>query len=81
MDLETKRLELKEVTWDDLEDIHNLHSFPEVDKYNTLGLPKNIDETKEVIRPIIDDRKAENRKLFFWKVLLKETNEFIGIGA
>lgn len=81
MDLESKRLTLKEITWNDAEDIHKLHSFPEVDEYNTLGLPKNIDETNEVIRPMIDDQKAENRKLYFWKILLTETNEFIGIAG
>jgi ribosomal-protein-alanine N-acetyltransferase len=81
MKLETKRLVLKEVTWDDLEDIHRLHSIPEVDKYNTLGIPKNIEETKEIIRPVIEDQKLEIRKLYLWKVLRKDSSEFIGIAG
>lgn len=81
MNLESKRLKLTEVTWDDLEDIHILQSFPEVDKYNTIGLPKNLKETREAIRPMIEDQESENRKRYFWKILLKETNEFIGIAG
>jgi ribosomal-protein-alanine N-acetyltransferase len=81
MELKTKRLILREITWDDLEDIHRLHSIPEVDKYNTLGIPKNIEETKEVIRPIIEDQKLEIRKLYLWKVLRKDSREFIGIAG
>ena len=42
MELKSKRLKLQEVNWGDITDIHRLHSFPEVDEYNTLGIPKNI---------------------------------------
>jgi RimJ/RimL family protein N-acetyltransferase len=81
MDLESKRLKLKEISWDDIGDIHRLHSFPEVDEYNTLGIPKNIEETRENIRPVIEDQKSKNRKLYFWKITKKESNEFIGIAG
>lgn len=56
MDLESTRLKLIEITWNDLENIHRLHTFPEVDEFNTLGIPKSIEETREVIRPVIEDR-------------------------
>ncbi len=81
MNLESERLKLIDVTWDDVEDIHILHSYQEVDEFNTLGIPKDIDETKEFIRPMIEDRKAEVRKLYFWKILRKVNNEFIGIAG
>lgn len=81
MNLESERLLLKEIVWSDANDIHKLHSFPEVDEYNTLGLPKDINETKELIRPFIDEQKAEKRKLYFWKVVSGETQEFIGIAG
>lgn len=42
MEIESNRLILTEITWDDLENIHVLHSIPEIDEFNTLGLPKNI---------------------------------------
>lgn len=54
MEITTERLLLREITWNDLEDIHRLHSKPEVDEYNTLGLPKNLDETRELMRPDIE---------------------------
>jgi ribosomal-protein-alanine N-acetyltransferase len=81
MDIESKRLILKDVVMGDLENIHKLHSIPEVDEYNTLGIPKDIEETKEVIRPLIEDQKSENRKLYFWKIIIKANYEFIGIAG
>ena len=77
-DLESGRLILKEVTLDDIEYIHRLHSFPEVDKYNTLGIPKTLNETKEVLKPSINDRQNQIRKRIAWSIFLKQTVEFIG---
>lgn len=42
----------------DLNFIHNLHSIAEIDEFNTLGIPKNIEETKSIITNWI----AENKK-------------------
>jgi RimJ/RimL family protein N-acetyltransferase len=81
MELESKRLKLKEVTWKDVEEIHELYSIPEVDEYNTLGIPKNIEETKENIRPIIEAQNSENRKSYFWRIVTKDSDEFIGIAG
>jgi len=81
MNLDSERLKLQEVCWGDLSDIHRLHSFSEVDQYNTLGIPKDIEETKESIRPMIDDQKSKKRKLYFWKIVVKNTDEFIGIAG
>lgn len=54
MKLEYERLLLKEITWYDLENIHQLYSCSEVDEYNTLGIPRNIDETiPKIIKCII----------------------------
>ncbi|WP_029902603.1 GNAT family N-acetyltransferase [Prevotella sp. 10(H)] len=78
MELESKRLRLKEVTWDDIESIHMLYSLPEVDEFNTLGIPKSIEETIENIRPMIEDINSENRKSYFWKIIRKDSGEFIG---
>jgi ribosomal-protein-alanine N-acetyltransferase len=32
-----------------LDDVHLLHSFPEVDRYNTLGIPSNLEDTRVVM--------------------------------
>ena len=78
MELESKRLKLQEVTWTDLEDIHHLYSYPEVDEYNTLGIPGDIEETREIIRPAVESRDAETRKSYLWKIVKKDSGEFIG---
>jgi ribosomal-protein-alanine N-acetyltransferase len=54
MEIITERLLLREITWNDLENIHRLHSIQEVDEHNTLGIPKDIDETRGLIRPDIE---------------------------
>jgi len=81
MQITTDRLYLKEISWDDLADIHELHSYPQVDRYNTLGIPKDIEATREVIRPLIDAQKTDPRKSYFWKIVLKDSDEFIGIAG
>gem|GEM_PF-6580774 len=42
LNLQSERLFLSEITIDDLENIHQLHSISEVDEFNTLGIPKTI---------------------------------------
>ena len=41
MVLKSERLMLREITANDLDFLHHLHSLPEVDQYNTLGIPEN----------------------------------------
>jgi len=62
-------------------DIHRLHSFPEVDEFNTLGIPKSIEDTQVVIRSWIEAQKEESRKSYTWKVVLKEPEAFIGLAG
>ena len=81
MELASERILLKEITWDDIEYIHLLHSIPEVDEFNTLGLPKNIEETKELIRPAIDEQSKNPRKSYTWKIVLKDSKKFIGLAG
>lgn len=81
MQLETERLLLKEISLQDLETIHKLHSLPEVDEFNTLGIPKNIDETRNIIQKDINDQVNSPRHRFCWKIILKQTNEFIGLAG
>ena len=78
---DSERLLFSEITWDDLEDIYNLHRMPEVDEFNTLGIPENINITREVIRPVIEDQKNSSRKLFCWSISIKESKKFIGVSG
>ena len=72
MELESARLKLIEITWNDLESIHILNSIPEVDEFNTLGLPESLDETREIIRPFVEARNEQPRKSFSWKIIVKQ---------
>ncbi len=81
MELESERLRLQEVTWEDMDSIHQLHSCPEVDEFNCIGIPKNIDETKELFRAFIETPKTADRKAYEWKIILKDSGEFIGLAG
>jgi [ribosomal protein S5]-alanine N-acetyltransferase len=81
MDIESNRLFFKVISWDDIEDIHRLHSFSEVDEFNTLGIPKNIEETRELIGTMIQRISKIPRESYSWKIVRKELNEFIGIAG
>ena len=81
MEIESKRLLLMEIGWDDLKVIHAIHSFPEVDEFNTLGIPKDLDETREVIRQGIENKDDPKRGAIHWKIILKETNNIIGLAG
>jgi ribosomal-protein-alanine N-acetyltransferase len=81
MELKTDRLTIREVEWDDLNDIFILESSPEVDEYNTLGIPDSIDVTRDHLRPFIEDRRATNRKKYCWTIRLQATDEFIGLAG
>jgi RimJ/RimL family protein N-acetyltransferase len=81
MEIVTERLVLKEITWEDLEDVHRLHSFPEVDEYNTLGIPGDLEETREVMRPEIEAGEKDPQTRYTWRILLKHTPAFIGLAG
>lgn len=81
MILQSERLTLKEVSWDDLENIHLFHSIPEVDEYNTLGIPTNLEDTRKVVKDIIDAQKISPQKSYHWNIILKNTQEFIGMAG
>ena len=81
MELTTERLIIREVEWQDLDDIFILESSPEVDEYNTLGIPENKNITREHLRPFIADRKAKERKKYCWTIRPQTSEEFIGLAG
>ena len=50
---ESERLRFRPVLMEDLEDIHTLHSSPAVNQYNTLGIPKDLEESQYVLHSFI----------------------------
>lgn len=79
--LHTPRLLLQLISLADLDVIHKLHSLPEIDKYNTLGLPQNIEETRAIVKNWAEQNAEEKQKHFIFKVELIENREFIGLLA
>jgi len=81
MHTQTQRLDLTEISWDDLENIHRLHSIFEVDEFNTVGIPKDIEETRENTRPYVEAKECDPQAKYTWNIILKETGEFIGLAG
>ena len=79
--LETERLTLTEITIHDLEFIHQLHSMPGVDEFNTLGIPETPEDTRKIIMPLIDGQRKIPRNAYTWIIILKETDESIGLAG
>ncbi len=79
--LETERLLISPITLDDLENIHELHLLPETDKFNTLGIPKNIDETKNIIAEWIEKNNSGQNRNFTFKIEQAESKTFVGLVA
>ncbi|HMQ63075.1 MAG TPA: GNAT family N-acetyltransferase [Flavilitoribacter sp.] len=76
--LETIRLVLAELTWDDLGNIHDLYSCPEVEEFNTIGIPEDLNMTKILIRSTVEAARSGDQKNFGWTINLKSSGMFIG---
>ena len=74
----TDRLFLRELTWDDLTDIHYLNSHKEVAKFNTLGIPKDQTITREVMRAAVEDQENQPRTYYDWTIRTQNDGLFIG---
>ncbi len=79
MNIQTDRLLINEISWDDAEHIHAIHSIPEVDEFNTLGLPKDLEETKSIMKSAIENQSNKTRKEYAWIVRLKGSRNIIGL--
>jgi [ribosomal protein S5]-alanine N-acetyltransferase len=81
MNIFGERLTLKLIDESDLEAIHELHSRPEVDQFNTLGIPKNIKETEGIVEPWIFDNKKDDILNYTFAIVLTKPRKFIGLIA
>ena len=77
MPLRSLRLSLSEITWDDVELIHDLNSRPESDRYNTLGIPADMEVTRQTIAPDIEDQQETPRTKYCW-LIRDHAGQFIG---
>lgn len=79
IELFSERLKLRLIDSSDLKSIHELHSLQETDEYNTLGIPKNIDETKSIVEPWISENQLKEFKNYTFAVELNPGHQFIGL--
>jgi [ribosomal protein S5]-alanine N-acetyltransferase len=75
--LKTDRLLLKEIELSDLNNIHELHSLPETDEFNTMGIPADIGVTERLVADWLGMQELEPRTRYTFKIELNNT--FIGL--
>ncbi|MTI38195.1 GNAT family N-acetyltransferase, partial [Fulvivirga lutimaris] len=76
MGLETKRLKLRLINQNDIDDFHKLHSIAEVDHFNTLGIPEDIEASKRILDDLLKDQEAGS--YFTFNIELIEEAQFTG---
>jgi ribosomal-protein-alanine N-acetyltransferase len=74
-------LRLRMIEFSDLDSIHKLHSMPETDQYNTLGIPKDKNETKTIIEPWVLENLSSDIRNYTFAIEKIENQEFIGLIA
>ena len=77
--IETKRIRLRLIDISDLTSIHTLHSLPETDTYNTLGIPSSREETKAIIEPWIKESQLQEIKNYTFAIDNKSNGKFMGL--
>jgi len=79
MKILTERVKLRLIELSDLNSIHELHSLPETDEYNTLGIPKSIEETKAIIKPWVEENLLDEIKNYTFAIEQRKTGKFMGL--
>ncbi|MFB9052483.1 GNAT family N-acetyltransferase [Formosa undariae] len=75
----TDRMRLRLIELSDLNAIHQLHTLPETDEFNALGIPKNSDETKRTIEPWIAENKRDSIKNYTFAIENRLDNTVLGL--
>ena len=81
MILQTKRLLIREVSLTDIDRIHELHSLPEVDEFNTLGVPETRQITEKLVAEWVIAQNTNPRISHVFCIGHIGTNQFIGLIA
>tara|TARA_R110000868_G_scaffold15443_7_gene70413 strand:- start:945 stop:1493 length:549 start_codon:yes stop_codon:yes gene_type:complete len=79
LELISDRLRLRFIQISDLDAIHKLHSLPETDRFNTLGIPDSIEETERIVIPLISALEQEEILNYTFAIEELKTGVFIGL--
>jgi [ribosomal protein S5]-alanine N-acetyltransferase len=72
---------LRPVEKRDLNNMHTLHSMPETDQFNTLGIPSSIDETEILLHHWTTETNSEHPKKYYFVIELNVTDDFVGLAG
>jgi [ribosomal protein S5]-alanine N-acetyltransferase len=81
MMLKTIRLNIRELTFADIDNVHELLSLPETDEFNTLGIPETIQTTEKILDDWLTAQKQEPRNSYVFGIDKNEDDSFIGLIA
>ena len=76
--LETDRLRIAPLTWKDVKNIHEKNSIPEVEEFNTIGIPESLVVTRDLLAPTIEEMEREDPKKYGWTIRDGENFTFMG---
>jgi len=79
--LQTDRLYLREISIKETGLIHELHSLPETDEFNTLGIPDSFQTTETIVNEWLASQAETPRTSYVFYIELIEKQQFIGLIA
>src|SRR5688572_17016675 len=79
--IKTNRLNIRELTFADIDNVHELHSLPETDEFNTLGIPEAIQTTAKILEGWLIMQKDEPRNSYVFSIDKNDDNKFVGLIA
>ncbi len=77
--LTTRRLSLRIISLADLDFVHALHSLPETDEFNTLGIPATIEETLAVVNGWLDEYRQVPPQAYTFVIDSTEHTRQVGL--
>lgn len=81
MNLQSERLHLKIIDLNDIEDLHRMESIPEVNEFNTIAIPKDLEETKSQLQSLFEAVNASPPTSYYWTISIIESQQFIGMAG
>lgn len=77
--IQTERTVLRWIEWTDLNLIHELHSLPETDRFNALGIPEDIGVTECIIKSWIEEHNLDPVQNYTFTIESRLDKSFIGL--
>jgi [ribosomal protein S5]-alanine N-acetyltransferase len=81
MELRTTKLKLSELSSVQLQEIHDLHSSPVIDQYNTMGIPGSLAVTETLLNQWLLQQQVSPRINYVFSISDNVTNQFMGLIA